>query len=694
MGGKAELAALSQCGFDIPGKRFLRFISVRTPHGRVVNFLLTHNPRRLARAASYTTMKRFLLLLSLCFVAASTTVFGQALTQQDVLKLLELKIPEQTIIDKVKDSGTAFVLGTEDIARLKKAGASEALVSAMQSNNPAAGAGASTAEITDLALIVDYSGSMNAKMKDGATKVASAKRCVTDLIDKLPDDLNIALIVYGTSKARGCQDIDVVQPLGPISKASLKTNIEKYKASGMTPIASSLTKAGEELKKAKGGSAIVLVTDGAESCHGDPAAVAAQLAAEFGTKFGINVIGFGIAPKEKSELADIAAKGHGKLVTVENASELAGALQKVVAEKVAAPPPQRETKKYEAAGAAAKPGSFLGDAPTVQPGDYKGELAMKEAKYYSVGLNKGQELRAIAIVKKTPYQAMNQVVNQTFSLTIYDQNLNRVAHEKMDVKDNPTTPVSFRATWTADRDGPAYIAVAASDNHDTGDAPVELYKNLNPDPSPYTLKIKVEGAGPGETASTSSLSRVEKTGGNGLDSAAELKPPALASSDLKLGETAFFKFPVKKGDPVQVAAAVQKPWYNADNKVIQATYTLTLYDDDQVQVAQKKIEVPMNPPEAETVALDWPAAMSGSVYLSVAGANSGQDIYPAKFEPTPGRLCVLATTGNVTATTAGSESATSPSAPVPGQSSASGPPSPSPQASKVDAFRGAESTPH
>ena len=54
----------------------------------------------------------------------------------------------------------------------------------------------------------------------------------------------------------------------------------------MTPIASSLIKAGEELKKAKGGSAIVLVTDGAETCHGDPAGVAAKLAAEFGVKFG------------------------------------------------------------------------------------------------------------------------------------------------------------------------------------------------------------------------------------------------------------------------------------------------------------------------------------------------------------------------------------------------------------------------
>ena len=121
-----------------------------------------------------------------------------ALTQQDVLRLLELKIPEQTIIEKVRISGTAFVLGADDAARLKKAGASDALIAAMQAASAASATSSATSEITDLALIVDYSGSMNAKMKDGATKVASAKKSVTDLIDKLPKDLNVALIVYGT----------------------------------------------------------------------------------------------------------------------------------------------------------------------------------------------------------------------------------------------------------------------------------------------------------------------------------------------------------------------------------------------------------------------------------------------------------------------------------------------------------------
>src|SRR5437588_341415 len=277
-----------------------------------------------------------LLVMLLVFVICGSLLHAaEVLTQQDVIKLLELKIPEQTIIDKVKDSGTAFVLGTEDIARLKKAGASDAVIAAMQATAaPATATGNAASEITDLALIIDYSGSMNAKMKDGASKVTSAKKCMSDLIDKLPNDLNVALIIYGTNKKRGCEDSDVAQPLGPIDKATLKAKVAGYNATGMTPIAASLEVAGKELSKSKGGPAIVLVTDGAESCHGDPAGVAAKLAAQFGVKFGINVIGFGIEAKEKAELASIAEKGHGKLLTVENASELASALQKVVAVKI------------------------------------------------------------------------------------------------------------------------------------------------------------------------------------------------------------------------------------------------------------------------------------------------------------------------------------------------------------------------
>ena len=162
------------------------------------------------------------LLFTFC-VAHGQTPSSAPITQKDVTQLLQLKTPESEIIEKIKSSGTVFVLGEEDIARLKRAGASDAVIAAMKSGGTASGADAAAFEITDLALVIDYSGSMSARTKEGTTKMSAAKEAVGKLIEKLPNDLNVAVIVYGVSKQRGCEDIDLVQQLGPISdKATLK----------------------------------------------------------------------------------------------------------------------------------------------------------------------------------------------------------------------------------------------------------------------------------------------------------------------------------------------------------------------------------------------------------------------------------------------------------------------------------------
>jgi hypothetical protein len=296
-----------------------------------------------------------------------------------------------------------------------------------------------------------------------------------------------------------------------------------------------------------------------------------------------------------------------------------------------------------------KPGVFFGDAPIVKSGDYKGELAMKEAKFYQVMLHKGQELRAIGIVQKTPYEGGSLGSIQTFLVAIYNKDLAQVAREKMAVEGSPKDPATFRATWTAEADGPAYIAIAASYNEDKHGGPRDPYEPKNPGPSPYTLKVKIEGETTESAEPASSMARVETPGGAGFNAAAELKPPSITTSDLKMGETAFYKFPVKKGDPVQVSAAIQKPFYNANmSGGIKATFSLTLYDDDQVQVGQKTVKVENNPPDPQSLTVSWPATVSGNAYASLSAVNSGGDIYPANFQPAPGRFSVQVTTGDTT----------------------------------------------
>ena len=120
---------------------------------------------------------------------------------------------------------------------------------------------------------------------------------------------------------------------------------------------------------------------------------------------------------------------------------------------------------------------------------------------------------------------------------------------------------------------------------------------------------------------------------------------------------------------------------------IKATFTLTLYDDDQVQVGQKKIVVEKNPPDAQSLSVAWPATVSGNAYASVSAINSGGDIYPNNFQPAPGRFSLQVTTGDNAAPGSTEEPIESPS------SLESSPTATPAEKKKEDAFSGAESTP-
>ena len=65
-----------------------------------------------------------------------------------------------------------------------------------------------------------------------------------------------------------------------------------------------------------------------------------------------------------------------------------------------------------------------------------------------------------------------------------------------------------------------------------------------------------------------------------------------------------------------------------------------------MQVGQKKITVEKNPPDAQSLTVSWPATGSGNAYVSVSAINSGGDIYPATFQPAPGRFSLQVTTGD------------------------------------------------
>ncbi len=66
-------------------------------------------------------------------------------------------------------------------------------------------------------LILDASGSMNAKLPDGGTRIEAARQAVSKIVTSLPADTQLSFRVYGHQSPRekhDCNDTQLVIPFG------------------------------------------------------------------------------------------------------------------------------------------------------------------------------------------------------------------------------------------------------------------------------------------------------------------------------------------------------------------------------------------------------------------------------------------------------------------------------------------------
>jgi hypothetical protein len=260
--------------------------------------------------------------------ASRPTAGRRAVSYQDVLNLLELNVSEEEILKRVEH--TIFTLDDRQVAELKKAGASPKLLAAMQKNRSAVG---KASDVSDFAIILDCSGSMRERTKDGPSKMEAAKEVVTRLIHDIPNGLGLTFLVYGHDAGLKCRAVKVVRPLGELddaAKAELKHFIARLQPVGHTPIELALRTAGRELAKSKGLCELVLITDGMETCHGDPARAAEELAQTLNLRSGVNIVGFDVQPEEREAVKKIARAGKGKYYDAQTAKDLAEGLRPLV----------------------------------------------------------------------------------------------------------------------------------------------------------------------------------------------------------------------------------------------------------------------------------------------------------------------------------------------------------------------------
>jgi hypothetical protein len=194
---------------------------------------------------------------------------------------------------------------------------------------------ASPAAIGDdsIELILDASGSMNARLPSGGTRIEAAKSAVRDFIGHLAPETRLAYRVYGhqsSVKAHNCQDTELLVGFGSVVKNRnlVLASTESVEAQGYTPITYVIQLAAADVVKEPGRRMIVLVSDGKETCKGDPCAAAKALA-EADAKLVIHTIGFNVDAAARYQLRCIANVGRGSYRDATGAGELASRLSEL-----------------------------------------------------------------------------------------------------------------------------------------------------------------------------------------------------------------------------------------------------------------------------------------------------------------------------------------------------------------------------
>ncbi len=195
------------------------------------------------------------------------------------------------------------------------------------------------AKTVNIEYVLDASGSMLEKI-GGELKIDIAKRTLSELVDRLPRgateiELNVGLRVYGHQTIAGetdeasCRDTALEIPVKNIEAEAIKNRVAAINARGWTPIAYSLRQAKNDFPEGpENDNIIILISDGKETCGGDPCAVARELN-QAGIAVKIHVVGFDIKPDERAQLECIARAAGGQYFDAGSAAELNRALTEV-----------------------------------------------------------------------------------------------------------------------------------------------------------------------------------------------------------------------------------------------------------------------------------------------------------------------------------------------------------------------------
>lgn len=196
---------------------------------------------------------------------------------------------------------------------------------------PADGAGEPAGEpdsvgTNHFVLVLDASGSM-AEESGSGTRMAEAKEALTGFADTLPEGSSVSLRVYGhegdnsdAGREISCASTESVYSGAPY-EGGFTAALDDVEPVGWTPLGLAISEAADDIPADATDGIVYVVTDGIETCGGDPV-VAAQDLAGAGIEPIVNVIGFQAGDADQEALRAIADAGGGKYTQADTQADL------------------------------------------------------------------------------------------------------------------------------------------------------------------------------------------------------------------------------------------------------------------------------------------------------------------------------------------------------------------------------------
>jgi hypothetical protein len=243
----------------------------------------------------------------------------------------------------------------------------------------------------DMLLVFDASGSMSEQF-GGSPRIDVLKSSVSDLLGTLDSSVFVGLRPFANIKnadqAQACKITSLAQNF-TTERSIIKTQISLLQAVGSyTPLAYTLTVSGGDFKVGND-NVLILLTDGKDTCGGDPVKAAGDLF-NSDKKVKIYVIGMGVDADTKAQLSAISSAGGGIYYDASDSASLASSFKAIQNLEKAID----RTNNDALLGTAVRGGTGFDDALLLAPGKYRLDhnLAPSQYDYFKVNVKKGDSL--------------------------------------------------------------------------------------------------------------------------------------------------------------------------------------------------------------------------------------------------------------------------------------------------------------